>query len=370
MRLALAGPFPPWRGGIAQFSMRLEKALSSLCETRRVTYSHLYPPILFPGTSQLEPGATGPRADDEAADTFLHSSNPLAWPGSARRIADMSPDFTVAQYWHPFFAPALTHGLPRSVPRAAVCHNVMPHESFPLAGFLAGRFLRSCRLLVVHCASDEDEAKRIAPASRILRLFHPVYDQYVGPERSVEDARAELGLDPGRRIVLFFGLIRPYKGLDDLLEAVAMLPDGVDLLVAGECYSGRERLLSRMSRGDLSGRVRWIDGFIPDSRVDAIFRSADAVALPYRSATQSGVAQIALAFRKPLVLTRTGGLPELVEEGRTGFLADPGDPGGLSSAVEKALSLAGDASSRSAIAGLASRFSWERYASSLLEGVD
>ncbi len=369
MRLALAGPFPPWRGGIAQFSLRLETALSAICETRRVTYSYLYPPILFPGTSQLDPGATGSREDHKAADAFLHSCNPLAWPGSARRIAAMSPDFTVAQYWHPFFAPALMHGLPRSVRRAAVCHNVMPHESFPLAGSLARRFLRSCGLLVVHSASDEEEAVRIAPGSRILRLFHPIYDQYVGPERSVKEARAELGLDPDRRTVLFFGLIRPYKGLDDLLEAVAMLPDGIDLLVAGECYSGRERLLERLGREDLSGRVRWIEGFIPDSRVDAVFRSADAVALPYRSATQSGVAQIALSFRKPLVLTRTGGLPELVEEGRTGFLAEPCDPAGLASAVEKALSLAGDASSRTAIAGLARRFSWETYASSLLEAL-
>lgn len=367
MRLALAGPFPPWRGGIAQFSMRLEKALSDVVETRRVTYSRLYPGFLFPGTSQIEPGGV----HDDKASAFIHSYNPFSWPGSSRRIAALEPTCAVAQYWHPFFAPSLLLGLPGTarVPRAAICHNVLPHEGFPFARALARAFLRSCRLLVVHSRADEDEAHAVSPGSAVLRLFHPVYDQYVGPARDSASARAGLGLDPGRGLVLFFGLIRPYKGLEDLLEAFARVPEGTDLLVAGECYSGRDRILERIGRPDLSGRVRWIDRFIPDSGVDALFRAADAVALPYRSATQSGVAQIALAFRKPLVLTRTGGLAELVEEGRTGFLADPCDPAGLAASIVSALELSRDPSVEDEIARFARRFSWESYAASLLEAL-
>lgn len=367
MRLALAGPFPPWRGGIAQFTLRLEQALAGSVDTARISFSRLYPGFLFPGTSQLEPGAVA----NLEAEVLLDSSNPLSWPGSARRTARLGARAVIAQYWHPFFAPSLALGLPppRALPRVAVCHNVLPHDRFPFAASLARAFLGSCGLLVVHGAPDADEARSVAPGARVLRLFHPVYDQYVRPDGSAAAARASLGLDPDRRIVLFFGLVRPYKGLEDLLEAVAILGDGADLLVAGEAYSGREALHARMEKPDLAGRVRWIDRFIPDGEVDALFRAADVVALPYRSATQSGVAQIALAFRKPLVLTRTGGLPELVEEGRTGCLAEPGDPDSIAAALEAAFELAAEPGTARAVAETAARFGWDEYARRLLEAL-
>ena len=367
MRLALAGPFPPWRGGIAQFTLRLEQALAGSAETSRISFSRLYPGFLFPGTSQLEPGAGG----GHEADVLLDSSNPLSWRRSANRIDRLGAGAVIAQYWHPFFVPSLASGLPanRILPRVAVCHNVLPHDRFPFAARLARAFLGSCGLLVVHGAPDAEEARAMAPGSRVLKLFHPVYDQYVRPGGSAAAARESLGIDPGRRIVLFFGLVRPYKGLEDLLEAFAILREEADLLVAGEAYSGREALHGRMERPDLAGRVRWIDRFIPDGEVDALFRAADVVALPYRSATQSGVAQIALAFRKPLVLTRTGGLPELVEEGRTGFLAEPCDPESLADALDAALAISAEPGTTGAVAAVTARFGWEEYARRLLEAL-
>jgi glycosyltransferase involved in cell wall biosynthesis len=246
---------------------------------------------------------------------------------------------------------------------------VLPHEGFPLAKALTRRFLETCGLLIVHSRSDEEEAKMVSPRSRVVRLFHPVYDQYLSPGPDGPDAKEALGLDRSRRTILFFGLIRPYKGLEDLLEAAAMLPDGIDLLIAGECYSDRAAIEERIGRPDLSGRVRWIDSFVPDDRVGTIFRAADAVVLPYRSATQSGVAQIALAFCKPLVLTRTGGLPELVEEGRTGFLAEPGDPADIARASGAALDLAAEPETAGSIRLFAGRFGWDRYAGALLEAL-
>lgn len=367
MRLALAGPFPPWRGGIAQFTLRLEQALSGSAAISRISFSRLYPGFLFPGTSQLDPGSHG----GHQADVLIDSSNPLSWRRSARRASGLGAGAVIAQYWHPFFVPSLAAGLPPpgELPRVAVCHNVLPHDRFPFAAGLARAFLRSCGLLVVHGAPDAEEARAIAPGSRVLKLFHPVYDQYVRQDGSAEDARASLGLDPDRRIVLFFGLVRPYKGLEDLLEAIAILRGGPGLLVAGEAYSDREALRRRMERPDLAGRVRWIDRFIPDAEVDALFRAADIVALPYRSATQSGVAQIALAFRKPLVLTRTGGLPELVEEGRTGFLAEPRDPDSLAAAIEEALVISEEAGTADAVARVAARFGWDEYARRLQEAL-
>jgi glycosyltransferase involved in cell wall biosynthesis len=367
MIAALAGPFPPWRGGIAQFSLRLEKALSELAETRRISWSHQYPSFAFPGASQIEPG----EARIHQADAFLHSSNPLSWPRSRKRIAATGASVVIAQWWHPFFAPSLLQGLPHPsiVSRAAICHNVFPHEGFPFSRALTQRFLKSCKLLVVHSQCDAQEARRVCPGSRVLRLFHPIYDQYVAPGPDSHVAKAALGLDPTRRTVLFFGLIRPYKGLQDLLDATAALGEGTDLLIAGECYSGHKAIAERIGRSDLVRRVRWIDRFIPDSEVNTLFRAADVVALPYRNATQSGVAQIALAFCKTLVLTRTGGLPELIEEGRTGFLAAPGEPEELAQAIEAALKLALNPETAGSIRRFAERFTWERYARSLLEAL-
>jgi len=367
MRLVSAGPFPPYRGGIAQFTSRLTASLEKRCEVLRLSYSRLYPSLLFPGRSQFEPGSKGPPAGTDGID----SCNPLAWGGTRRHVESAAPDFALIQWWHPFFAPAIHFSLPAvsGLPRVAICHNVLPHEGFPLDRFAAGRFLGTCGLLVVHGGQDEELARGILPGARILRLFHPIYDQYLEGAPARGESRAMLGYGSGDRVILFFGLIRPYKGLDDLLEAVAGTGPEVKLLIAGECYGHEDALRRRLSQPDLEGRVRWTDSFVPDGDVGPYFRAADVVALPYRNATQSGVAQIALAFRKPLVLTRTGGLPELVDEGRTGFLAEPASPDDLRRAVLDALDLASEPGVEDLVAAHAARFSWDEYSFGLLEGL-
>jgi glycosyltransferase involved in cell wall biosynthesis len=250
-----------------------------------------------------------------------------------------------------------------------ICHNVLPHDGFPLARTVARAFLSSGRLLVVHSRADEDAARELLPDARILRLFIPTYDQYVRHAPDRISARGLFGFTGSDRVVLFFGLIRPYKGLEDLLEAVGGMDGSVKLLVAGEAYSGAGEIRRRISSPDLSGRVYWADRFVPDEEVGAYFMAADTVALPYRQATQSAVAQVALAFRKVLVLTRTGGLSELVDEGSTGFLAEPGNPGDIRRAVSEALDLSRDPGVVERTASVASRFSWEAYASALLEAL-
>lgn len=362
--VAVTGPFPPWRGGIAQFTLRLSQAISRQRGIRRVSFSRLYPGLLFPGTAQTEPGGGG-----HSADAFVDSCNPLAWPRTRHRVASLGADLAVVQWWHPFFAPSLSASLPprRALPRVAVCHNVEPHESFPLAGLLSRSFLRSCDILAVHSAGDEEKARGLFPGARVVRLFHPLYDQYLAHDPGREAARGMLGVPPGRRVVLFFGLVRPYKGLPDLLEAFSGLDGDVELIVAGECYSGGPRLRARLREPDLEGRVRWIDRFVDDREVAILFSASDLVALPYRDASQSGVAQIALAFGRPLVLTRTGGLPELVQDGVTGRLCPPGDPPALREALSQVISMLDRPGLGAEIAAFAERFSWDRYASLLLE---
>ncbi len=367
MHLALAGPYPPWRGGIAQFTMRLHDALSARAKVSRISYSRLYPRLLFPGSSQTDPGST----PVHEADVLLDSAMPLSWPRSRRRAAALGAEAALLEWWHPFFAPVLTAGMPPrgTLRRVAICHNVSPHEGFPLGERLTRSFLGSCSLLVVHSGPDEERAAWFSPGGRVLRLFHPVYDQYAHPFIERDEARSRLGIAPEERMLLYFGLVRPYKGLQDLLAAMPLLPPEVRLVAVGECYSGRRGIELGLSARGVAGRASWVDRFVGDDEVGLYFRAADAVVLPYRSASQSGVAQIAIAFGKPLVLTRTGGLPELVEEGVTGTLAEPGDPASLADAVSRCLAIAADPETPSRIGSLAARFGWEEYASRLLEAL-
>jgi len=372
MKTAVIGPFPPFRGGIAQFSRRLLETLISVfpCDEHvPVSYRRLYPGFLFPGTSQKDPEGGGSLTTEPVPEKLLDSMLPWIWPGTRRILSRRAFDRMIVQWWHPFFAPCLSMSLPRGVRSAAVCHNVMPHEGFPMGRKLASSFLRRMDLLVVHSAADAEEAERIAGPDRVLRLYHPLYDQYLPYSRGRGASRERLGYSEEDMVVLFFGLVRPYKGLEDLIAAAAMLSTEVKLLIAGESYMDRDHILSSIDAAGLSGRVRWDDRFIPDSEVSNYFEAADVVALPYRSATQSGVAQIALSFGKPLVLTDTGGLGELINEGSTGFLAPAGSPDGIAAAIASCLRLSLDPRSRERVLQKSLEFSWEEYASSLMKAL-
>lgn len=365
MRLIAAGPFPPHRGGISQFGMKLADVLEARVQVSRVGFSRLYPRAFFPGVSQFDP----PGGASITAFATMDSCSPLSWRRTRRELSRLGADAAVVQWWHPFFAPALDRSLPpeREVRRVAVCHNIHPHEGFPMGRAVARWFLGKAEALAVHSAADEERARALLPHARILRLFHPIYDQYLAYDRGRQSARSGLGYGDDERVILFFGLVRPYKGVEDLIEAFREMPGDCRLLLAGECYSGAEDLRKALEAPGTASRARWDERFVPDSEVWAYFRAADLVVLPYRSATQSGVAQIALSFGRPMVLTRTGGLPELIEEGRTGFLAEPGSPESLAGAISRALDLPRGAEMEERVAEVASRFGWDRYADSLLE---
>lgn len=369
MKTGIVGPFPPYRGGIAQFSDRLVKTLRRTFpedEFLPVSYRRLYPSLLFPGTSQYEPGSAGKAA---FRDALIDPCSPMAWIRARHHIENAGFDRLIVQWWHPFFAVSLALSLPDRIPSAALCHNVVPHEFFPLAGRLAQWFLSRMSLLVTHSESDSRKAEALGTDSRLLRLYHPVYDQYVDPGVTREKAREKLGYSEHARLVLFFGLVRSYKGVQDLVRAMKLLPDDVLLLIVGEAYSERSEIINAISSLGLSDRVRWIDRFVPDDEVPLYFSSADVVALPYRHATQSGVAQIALSFGSVLVLTDTGGLSELVDPGSTGFLARPWCPTDLAESIASALELRKDPETSGRILRKADSFSWDNYARRLMDSL-
>ncbi|MFO7626890.1 MAG: glycosyltransferase family 4 protein [Candidatus Fermentibacteraceae bacterium] len=362
MRICLLGPFPPLRGGISQFNSRLADALELAGhQVVRVGFRSLYPGFLFPGKSQYEnPGAVAPRADMP----LLRPTSPFSWPGVRRKISSLRCDAVVVQWWHPFFAPCLSACLPGGIPSAAVCHNLHPHEGFPFSEALGRHFLNRMDSIVVHGEADGERAASFR--GRVVRLFHPIYDQYLSGAPSREEARSRLEIPDDSTALLFFGLVRRYKGLDIMVQAMKLLPEKHVLIAAGENY-GSEGDLAVLA-APLGGRFLRFNTFIPDVDVGLYFRAADIVVLPYRTATQSGVAQIGLAFRKPMVVTNVGSLGETVSPGVTGEIAEP-DPKALAEAVTKCRHLLDDPELDARVGEWAERFSWKVYAEKLVRGL-
>ena len=366
MRIALAGPFHPYRGGIAQFSSMLLQSFENLYPEHTfipISFSRLYPSVLFPGKTQYSEDTAAQKQD---IPEILDSLNPLGWKKSRDFFSYTEIDAVILQWWHPFFAPVLKYSIPPDLTRIAICHNVSSHESFPLGKTLTRKFLQNMNYAVVHGDNSYSEASSIIPPERLIKLFHPIYDQYLDNDITASTARKTLGYSDDDKVILFFGLIRPYKGIMDLLEASASLPPYAKVLIVGEAYSGADEIRERIAQADLSGRVLWIDRFVPDRDVALYFNCADAVVLPYRTATQSGVAQIALSFRKPLVLTDTGDLPDLIDEGSSGFLSKPSSPSHLRDAIIDCLELIDDPGLQSRIANKAAYFSWDSYIKTIM----
>lgn len=352
MKIAFLSPLPPYRGGIAQFGKMLLTTLRELGhDVFEVNYSHLYPDVLFPGKTQFEEANCKPEG-------ILHSYNPFSWSKVKRAITHEKPDLIISQWWHPFFAPCLTSAIPGEIKSIAICHNIEPHESIPFASQLTKYYLKKQNLLVVHSKKAEEDAEKLNKT--VLRLFHPVYNQYENTGLTREKARKKLKLLPEQKALLFFGLVRDYKGLDLLIEAMDFLPDNFRIIAAGENYTNRTFS---------SPKLFWENSFVPDDEVGTWFNASDIAVLPYKTATQSGIAQIALAFNKPLVVTNQGGLPETVVNFKTGVIAKNTTPKSIANAILQCSEQIGNSITTANIKEKASEFSWVSYAEKLMEAI-
>lgn len=335
-RFCLVGPTYPYRGGISHYNTCLIRELSGAGEIHAINFSRLYPDYLFPGKTQYDESGTPLEAPSER---LIDSINPLTWMRSGFRAARREPDIVIVQWWHPFFAPAifvicLILRILRKGRIVFICHNVVPHETSPIDRILSGIAFSTAHAFLVQSREDGDNLRRLRKGALVSIHPHPIYDFFRTGEMGREEARETIGEGEGR-LLLFFGYIRPYKGLSHLIEAMGLLKDRIDarLLVVGEFYEDKEPYIGLVERLDLSGRVRFVDRYVGNEEVQSYFAACDLVVLPYVSATQSGIAQIALAFDRPFIVTRVGGLPEVVSEGRTGFAVPPSDPGALAEAI-------------------------------------
>ncbi|MCR5445125.1 MAG: glycosyltransferase [Bacteroidales bacterium] len=338
MKIIILGPAWPYRGGIAAFSERLaHEYLSQGHEVVLVTFTLQYPSFLFPGKTQYSPD---PAPAGLTIRRMMNSVNPLSWLRTGRWIKKQHADLVISAFWLPFMAPCLGTILrlaknPKTK-RVALLHNLIPHEHRPGDRLFSRYFVRSNDAFVALSRSVLEEVDIFDPRHKRPRCYspHPLYDHY-GTHLDRDEACRLLNLASNHRYALFFGFIRDYKGLDLLLDAFAderLKELDVHLIVAGEFYGDSKPYMDQIARLGIADRVELKTDFIPDSEVNRYFCAADIITQPYRSATQSGVSQIAFHFEKPMLVTNVGGLPEIVPDGKAGFVV-PTDPKAIADAL-------------------------------------
>jgi glycosyltransferase involved in cell wall biosynthesis len=369
LKVVIAGPAYPYRGGLSTFNERLAEEFAKSHEVEISTFTLQYPGFLFPGQTQYsaESGPTHIKITRE-----LNSVNPFNWIAKGLKYRKQKPDLIIFRYWMPFFGPCF--GTIARIVRGnkhtrivAITDNIIPHERRIIDKPFTAWFLPSLHGAVAmsrKVLQDLDDLNFKQP-----HLFnpHPLYDNF-GPEIPKQDARQMLGLDPNGKYILFFGFIRHYKGLDLLLQAMgqeSLRNQGIKLIVAGEFYEDAapyHQLIADLGIADL---LELRTDFIPNGDVANYFSAADLIVQPYRSATQSGVSQVAYHFNKPMIVTDVGGLAEFVPDGEVGFVTEP-TPESIAQGINRFYSAPTDRFD-SGIQDMKAKFSWSQLVQSLLE---
>ena len=341
MKVHVLAPAYPLRGGISQYVTLLVETLrrDHGHDARILAFRRQYPALLFPGKTQRDPSR---RPLQTLCEPIFDPYSPTSWIRTAHHVRRETPDLLILKWWIPLFGLSFwaTCSLVRRLCPTKVVYildNVVPHERRPLDERLTRLALDAGHYFVAQSETVRDEFLERMPEHRnqLRTVPHPIYDVFAdGLAPSQEDARKRLSIrEP--HVVLFFGYVRPYKGLRYLLEAMPKLCESADvrLLVVGEFYEGKAAYLAQIARLGMEGRVTVHDAYVPNEDVATYFRAADVVALPYISASQSGIVQIAYGFDLPVITTDVGGLPEVVRDGETGLLVPPQDADALACAL-------------------------------------
>jgi len=336
MKITIVGTAFPLRGGIAHYNALLAEALEQRGHTvNTITFKRQYPTFLFPGKTQQETGET---AQVAPAPALIDSINPFNWLAVGRMIRDQRPDLVIFKYWLPFFGPCFG-----TIARMAkrnhhtkvlfICDNVLPHEHRPGDRLFTRYAFGAVDYFIVQSAAVERDLRTVHPKAVYRFAPHPVYTIF-GKEMDKQVARRQLGITDDR-VILFFGYIRRYKGLHVLLSAVqeARKTVSLRLLVVGEFYTDQEEYRKQIEQLGLQDCVTVYAEYVPNDKVAAFFSAADVVVLPYISATQSGITQIAYNFNKPVIASDVGGLAEVVKDGITGIIVPPNEPVRLAQAL-------------------------------------
>lgn len=326
-KIVILGPAYPLRGGIADFNESLAKALKNQGhEVVLYSFKFQYPKFLFPGKTQFRERAP---SQNLTIRPEVHSMNPLNWGKVASKIVAEQPDLVITRFWLPVMGMSLGSICgkirKKGIKVVAIVDNVIPHEKRPGDTQLTRFFMKRCDAFIGMSQSVINDLQQFTNSKNVKLIPHPIYNVFGEPAEQ-EEALRSLQLDQNRQRILFFGLIRAYKGLDILLKALPEIlkqePE-LDLIVAGEFYDEEEKYRNLVQELQLENHVFFHNYFIPDEQVKYYFAASDCVVQPYKSATQSGITQIAYNFNTPMIVSNVGGLPEIVENGVAGLVVDP-----------------------------------------------
>ena len=364
MKIVIVGVAPPYRGGISLHNALLFKHLSKNHNVICYNFIRQYPYFLFPGKTQYEVGKS---ALSIPSKRILDSINPLTWYKTANQIIIDKPDLVIFRSWNTFFCIMFRYILTRikknhsTLKSMVICDNILPHENFFLDKFLMKIFLKKMDLYIVQSSIVENELLSIVPNAKYLKLFHPIYNVF-GSILNKDNIKKELKIN-AKYIILFAGLVRAYKGFDILIKSVNYLKNQLDdfvVLAIGESYE-KDRYDALIEKENIKNFFIWENRYVPDNEMNKYFSICDVVALPYKSASQSGIIPIAYHFNKPVVVTNVGGLSDMVVNHQTGITINPDDPKTLANCLSKNLKNGKFQSMFKYIADYKKQFSWETF---------
>jgi len=374
-RIIIIGPAHPLRGGLATFNQRLAKEFTDTGHDCSIySFSLQYPSFLFPGKTQY---SGEPAPESITIHTVINSINPLNWIKVGNQLKKEKPDIIVVRYWLPFMGPALGTILRRVKKNnhtkiICIADNIIPHEKRAGDKAFTKYFLKSCDAFITMSEKVMSDLRIFEKDKSAHLVQHPLYDNF-GPIISKNIARNHLGIPENEKIILFFGFIRKYKGLDLLLEAMHILQQpnlkpqtsNLKLLIAGEFYEDEKQYHDQIEKLGIRDQLILKTDFISDSEVQFYLCAADAVIQPYRNATQSGVTPLAYHFEKPMVVTNVGGLASLVPDGKCGLVVEP-NPAAIAGGILKFYQL-GENYFIPHLRTEKQKYSWENMKNSIME---
>lgn len=328
MRIVFLSTFYPFRGGIAQFNALLFRVMERKHEVHAFTFSRQYPDFLFPGKTQYV--TSEDKADPIPSRAILDSINPFSYIKTASQIRKLKPDLVISKYWMTFFGPSLGFVLGRQsrfTKRIAILDNVIPHEKRFFDNWFNKYYINRNDGFIAMTEKVKNDLLYFRPDAKCVVIPHPIYNHF-GKKMEKNEAlnSLKISLKPNDKLILFFGIIRDYKGLDLLIKAMVNLSEDFKLIIAGEAYGDFNKYQKMISDLKLSDRCFVFEKYISDEEVPAFFSAADVCVLPYKSATQSGITGIAQHFELPLIATDVGGLSETILHNKTGLIVSTPDP--------------------------------------------
>jgi len=366
MKISIFSAFYPFRGGIAQFNARLAQELVKEHTIKTFTFKKQYPQFLFPGKSQFVDSSVS--SDPVKAERIVSTFNPFTYFAAAKKIKGSESDVFITNYWMTFFGPfmGIFGKYAKGMKRIALVHNLVPHEKRFFDSWFNRFFVKQYDGFVVLSEAVKNDILALAPNAKILFMEHPLYDHFEAKLEQTQ-AKKELKLHSDKKTLLFFGIIRDYKGLDNLIAAMEHLNDDYQLLIAGEVYGDDHKYLDLIDQSSKKESIFLFNQFIADSEVHRFFSAADLCVLPYRTATQSGVTAISHYFELPVLATNVGGLNETIAHGETGWIIEKSEPRLIAQGISMFFNETNKQQVKSSLVELKEERSWSQFASKIID---